>query len=298
LKQIIMPGQAKIVATQPALPFLVAAVGIGLFTLMDAYMKGLSQDLGPYTAMFWRSLIGIGISGILFFGMRSGFPARAALKLHSQRALNSACMALLFFYGITNVPLAEGIALTFIAPLIALYLAALMLKEKIASTAIIASLIGFAGVTVIAFARMKAVPTTESSLALMALLGSAVLYALNIVLMRQQAQAAGPIEICFFQSVLVTALFALAAPWYLHVPNAEQFFRLSVSAVLAISSLMLLAWAYARAQAQHLVPIEYSAFLWATVFGYIYYGEVITPVVIVGTVLIIIACWTAMRSRA
>ena len=48
--------------------------------------------------------------------------------------------AMLFFWGLARVPLAQGVALSFIAPLIALYLAALLLKERIERTAILASL--------------------------------------------------------------------------------------------------------------------------------------------------------------
>jgi S-adenosylmethionine uptake transporter len=285
------------VTRAPLLPIAVCAFGIGLFTLMDAFMKGLSQELGAYTAMFWRSLIGIGLSGILFFAMRVKFPKVNTLKLHSIRAVNSAAMALLFFYGITSVPLAEGIALTFIAPLIALYLAALFLHEKIASTAIIASLIGFAGVLLIGFAHMQGEQTSASWLALAALLGSALLYALNIILLRKQAQAAGPFEIAFFQSLLVTLVLGMATPWFLKIPSSEQFIRISLSAVFAIASLLAISWAYARAQAQQLVPIEYSAFLWATLFGYLFFGEIVTPVVIAGTALIVAACWLATRTR-
>ena len=42
-------------------------------------------------------------------------------------------MAMLFFWGLARVPLAQGVALAFVAPLIALYLAALILKEEIST---------------------------------------------------------------------------------------------------------------------------------------------------------------------
>jgi S-adenosylmethionine uptake transporter len=45
-------------------------------------------------------------------------------------------MAVLFFYGVVRTPLAEGIALSFIAPLIALYLAAIWLGEPVGRRAV------------------------------------------------------------------------------------------------------------------------------------------------------------------
>ena len=71
------------------------------------------------------------------------------MRIHSIRGIVSAVMAILFFWGLARVPLAQGVALAFIAPLIALYLAALLLKEQIQRRAIFASLLGFAGVVVI-----------------------------------------------------------------------------------------------------------------------------------------------------
>ena len=102
-------------------------------------------------------------------------------------------LAPLFFWGLVRVPLAEAIALSFIAPLIALYLAAVLLGEKIQRTAIAASLLGFGGVLVIAAARLaEGTLNAQSGWGIAAILVSAVLYAWNLILQRQQAQLASP----------------------------------------------------------------------------------------------------------
>ena len=62
-------------------------------------------------------------------------------------------MAFLFFWGLAYVPLAEAIGLSFIAPLIALYLAAVLLGERIGDKAVLASVIGFGGALVIVGGR-------------------------------------------------------------------------------------------------------------------------------------------------
>ncbi len=284
-------------APSVVLPLLAGACGIGLFTLMDAYMKGLTRELNAYNAMLWRSLIGLALSAPLFLISRGRLPPRAAFRLHSLRALNSSVMAIAFFYGISTVPLAEGTALTFIAPIIALFLASVLLHEKIHPLAIVAAISGFGGVMIIALARAQATQTSAAWLPIAALMLSAVLYAINIILMRQQAQAAGPVEIIFFQSLLVTLILSLAAPRYATLPNAAQFLNLAISSALALTSLLLLSWAYARAQAQQMVPVEYTAFLWATLFGSLFFDEIVTPVVIAGTVLIVGGCLVASRAK-
>ena len=52
----------------------------------------------------------------------------------------------------------------------------------------------------------------EATIGSFAILASAVCYALNIILMRQQAQVAGPVEIAFFQSLIVTVVLAAFIP--------------------------------------------------------------------------------------
>jgi S-adenosylmethionine uptake transporter len=69
------------------------------------------------------------------------------------------------------------------------------------------------------------------------------------------------------------------------------------AAVLAGVSLMLLSWAYARAETQALVPIEYTGFIWAALFGWLWFAEPVTPATLAGVVLIVAGCWIAGRQR-
>jgi S-adenosylmethionine uptake transporter len=103
-------------------------------------------------------------------------------------------MAFLFFWGIGRVPLAQAIALTFIAPLIALMLAAPFLHEKIGRKSIVGSIAAFAGVLVIVLGQARAELAPRSLLGSVAIIGSALCYACNIVLMRHQALAARPLR--------------------------------------------------------------------------------------------------------
>ena len=132
---------------RPAAPiaaFAVAGLGIFVFSGMDAVMKGLVIAMGVYTTMFWRSLAGAALSGALYAVTNSPWPSRAAMRLHVIRGLVSVVMALTFFWGLARVPMAQAIALAFIAPLIALYLAAVMLHEKVGGRTVAGSLIAFA----------------------------------------------------------------------------------------------------------------------------------------------------------
>ena len=220
------------------------------------------------------------------------------LTLHLQRSVVATFMALTFFYAITKLPLAEAIAISFVAPLIALYLARLMLGEIIRREAIAASLLGFAGMVVIIGGKVgQAEFDRDTALGLAAILTSAMLYAYSFILIRRQSQVAGPAEIATFHSGVSVLLLGIAAPFLFEMPDSDTLRDLAVAAVLTVIGAMAFAWAYARAEAQVLVPLEYSGFLWASVFGWLFFAERLTLPTLAGTAIIVGACWLAARGR-
>jgi S-adenosylmethionine uptake transporter len=281
----------------PALPFLVAALGIASFSGLDAVMKRVATDLGAYNAMLWRMWAGVLIGGLVFLVARAPRPSRAAMRIHIKRGVMSSGMGLLFFWGLARVPLAQGVALSFVAPLIALYLAAILLKERIERRAILASLLGFAGVLVILAAQMREQMGPEALWGALAILASAVLYAWNIILMRQQALVAKPVEVAFVTGLIVGLCYLVAAPFLAELPPVADLPRIFAAALFGFGALILLSWAYARAQAQHLAPIEYTAFIWAVLFGVTYFHEPVRPLTLIGAAMIVLACYIAARRR-
>lgn len=295
-------------ASRPlAIPFAVCCVGVALFSVMDGAMKGLSLSIGLFNALFWRAVVGSVLGLILMLLARQRWPSRPVLRLHLLRGTVVAVMASLFFWAIMRLPLAEAIALSFIAPLVALYLAALLLGERIGREAIGASLMGLVGVGIILSGRMQGDYDWDALAGAVAVLLSAMLFAWNLILQRQQAQLASPIEVAFFQQTVMLALFALCAgAAYLapplaalrpDMPGVDAWALIALAAVLAFTSLALLAWAYARAEAQYLIPVEYSAFVWAAILGWLAFGDRLTLTTLAGALLIVAGCLVAARVR-
>jgi S-adenosylmethionine uptake transporter len=284
------PAPAK-----PALAFLVACIGIGTFSLMDAVMKELALVAGAYSATLWRNATGATMMSLLFVGTGQSWPAAAVLRLHLKRSFVVALMAVSFFWSLTMLPLAEAIGLSFIAPVIALYLAAILLGEKIGREAINGSVAGLLGTGVILFGKFSGEYGEGAVWGTAAVLFSAALYAYNLILQRQQALLAGPIEIAFFQNLLTAAILSLAAPWWLK-PLSEYSLTLAAAGLATVSVLML-SWAYARAEAQVLIPEEYTAFVWAAIFGWLFFAEPVTMWTIAGTALIVAGSLVAARAK-
>lgn len=290
-----MTRRASPSLVSPLTAFAVASLGVALFSSMDAVMKGLVIALGAYNALMWRLVAGTIISAIPFALSRPKRPRAAVLRIHLVRALVSAAMAFLFFWGLGRVPMAQGIALSFIAPIIALFLAALILKERIARAALAATAMAFLGVLVILYGQSQAQLGREAFWGALSILASAVCYAWNIILMRQQSLVANATEAAFYQSALVALIYLLAAPFLLELPAIEHAPALILAAVLATTSLFLLSWAYARAQANYLAPTEYTGFLWATLWGWVVFGEHVSLFTLAGAALIVGGCILAAR---
>jgi S-adenosylmethionine uptake transporter len=281
----------------PVLPFAAVLAAIALLSLMDALMKGASLAIGAYSTLVVRSVFGLALAAPLWLSAGTGWPAAATVRLHVLRGVVVTGMSFTFFWGLTRLPLAEAIAISFIAPLAALYLAAIMLGEKIGKGAVVASLMGLVGVVVIAAERMDGNASPASGWGIASVLVSSMLYAVNLVLQRKQALVAKPAEVSAFHQAVVLLCLALFAPWFLNRPGLDATLLSAGAALLSVVGMLVFTWAYARAETQALAPLEYSGFLWAGLFGWLFFREPITLPTLAGAALIVFGCWMAAPRR-
>jgi S-adenosylmethionine uptake transporter len=286
------------VAQHPLRGFLAALAAVAVLSIMDAVMKHLVLAIGIVAVSVWRAAANLSLSALLYLPRRKSWPDRPTMRVHVVRGVVVTVMAALFFWGIGRVPLAQAIALTFIAPLIAMLLAAFMLDEHVGPRSIAGALAAFAGVIVIVVGQARAQVAADVLLGIAAILASALCYAFNIVLMRRQALAARPLEINFFQCVTVMALWLVAIP-VVGIPDwpAAQWQWVVVACLLSTSGTLLFAWGYARGPASYLAVTEYSGFLWASVLGWLVFGERVSAYTLAGAVLIVGGCLIAARGK-
>jgi S-adenosylmethionine uptake transporter len=286
------------VEQHPVQAFSAALGAVAVLSIMDAVMKHLVLAIGLVAVSVWRSAANLSLSTFLYLPKRGAWPKPRTLRIHVLRSVIVTIMAALFFWGIGRVPLAQAIALTFIAPLIAMFLAAVSLEERIPPNSVFGSIGAFAGVIVIVLGQARANVANDVLLGIAAILGSALCYAANIVLMRHQALAAKPLEINFFQSITVMALWLLAIP--IVGPPAwpgTQWQWIIVASVLSTSGTLMFAWGYARGPASYLAVTEYSGFLWASVLGWLVFRESLSIYTLAGAVLIVGGCLVAARGK-
>lgn len=284
-------------ALSPMIPVLICALAVFLLSAMDAAMKSLVIAIGVYNTVLWRSLLASIIAGVTWSAGARARPSPNVLRIHVLRAVIVAIVLISFFWGIARLPLAEAIALSFIAPLVALFLAALLLGERIRREAVWASLAGLIGVAIIMAGQFgHSSYSQDAMMGTAAILVSTLFYAYNLILMRQQAQLAQPVEIAFFQNLALVVIMGLAAPWLAAALPVELWLPIAGVTALSLGGQFMMSWAYRRAEAQYLIPTEYTAFVWAIALGWYFFDEAVTWPTLVGGGLIVIGCLVAARA--
>lgn len=286
-------------AQHPVQGFLAALGAVAALSVMDALMKHLVLVIGLIAVSAWRSAANLAISLVLYLPRKEPWPDRPTVRLHVSRSVVVTVMAALFFWGIARVPLAQAIALTFIAPVLSMLLAAWTLNEHVARRSLLGAVVAFGGVVVIVLGQARAHVANDILLGVAAIICSALCYAVNIVLMRHQALAAKPLEINFFQSSTVMVLW-LVVVMFLGVPAWPGFEWgwIILAAMLSTSGTLLFAWGYARGPASYLAVTEYSGFLWASLMGWLVFSEPVSLYTAIGATLIVGGCLIAARRSA
>ena len=278
-------------------PVFMALLGVLMFSLLDTIMKAQALAMGTYSAMFWRMAFGMLFAFLLLFPrVQVRTISGPALKIHMLRAALTTLMTYLFFFSLTRIPLAQAIGLSFIAPIISLFLAAPMLGERIQSNAKIAATLGFMGVVVVVGSELLSIDASSDLLGLSAVLVFALLYALYLILQRKHSLMASPLEIVFYQNIMVFGMLLLGAPFFVSLPaNAAQWGGAALAAAFAMGSLALMSMAYRRAEIQKLTSIEYTAFIWGALFGWLFFAEGLSVQTLLGTGLIVAGCLANLR---
>lgn len=279
-------------------PALVLTLAIVAGSAMDATIKWLGQTNHILIVGFAR----YAVASVFSYGIwvHAGKPVITLemWRAHALRGVVIAATAMTFFWALTVLPLAEAVTLSFIYPLIVPFVAWAMLGERVRATSLFAALVGFAGVLVATQGAPSPDESPQHGLGVAAVLVSACLFSVAMVLLRARAQTDGAPIVGLMTSLIPAFLVAGPAILIAPPPRAEDWpFFIQLGALAAVFMYMM-ARAYAKAEAQQLAPIHYTELLWATAIGYIVFHETPRVEVYLGAALIIAAClFTAYNER-
>jgi len=262
-----------------------------MFASMGAAVKTASLTLPNEMLVFMRNLVGLGI--LLPLLLRGGLSSLATQvpHLHLLRALAGVSAMYCFFYALANLPLADGMLLKMTAPIFMPLVAWLWLREEITPLALIAVPVGFLGVALVL--------RPEGTLTYVALVGVAggALAALAKSTVRRLTLTEPATRIVFYFAVLAAMVSAIPMGWAWRMPQGPEWGLLLFVGAAGTAGQFLLTRGYAAAPAARVGPFTYFSVIFAALYGYLFWGEGLTPGFVSGAVLIALAGVLALRGR-
>jgi drug/metabolite transporter (DMT)-like permease len=253
---------------EAALLFLSAQV---LFNLVDATGKYLVRDFPVLTVSWARYLFHLlFMLGYVALAWQPGLLATRRQGLQIVRGLTLIGFATFLFAALKHLPQAEAVAISFVAPLLILVLAAPLLGERVGLARWAAAIGGFAGMLIVVRPGSGLAP-----LGVAFALATLVCNTAFQLTTRKLALTEQPIATVFYSAVVGTVGTTALLPFGLpdHWPDAWQSLLFLSFGVTGSVSHLLLIRAYRLAPASFIAPLIYCHIVLATLSGWVFFGQ-------------------------
>jgi drug/metabolite transporter (DMT)-like permease len=277
-------------------PILVGALCLilaeAMFAGLGAMIKYLSTTLNQSQLVFFRNFFALLV--LLPWVYSGGTQGLKTEKwgLHLLRATTGLISLYCFFYVLANIPLAQAMMALLIAPFFIPLIARLWLKESISGKSIVAVFIGFAGAALI----LRPAEGGINLYILLALL-CALLVAISKCAIRKMSETEPSLRIVFYFTALATLISALPLLVNWQQIATNQWLSLLFMGTLASCGQLLMTKAFRLASPVKIGLLTYTNVLFASLLGYWFWHESVSPGLLVGMLLIILAANLTLRQR-
>lgn len=245
------------------------AFGMFLFSLVDTQAKFLTESLHPLQVA-WSRQMGM-IIGVIFLLNRYG---KSILKseqwgLQISRGVAAAGSATLFITAIKYVPLADAVAVSFIAPFLVTILGAVILREYVGPRRWTAIAIGFVGMLIVVRPGYGVFHP-----AIMLVVAAATLFAARQIISRKLSGTDKTATTISYTALASVFMLSLPLPFVWKTPEWGFELGLIVSMALigAVAEYFVIR-ALEVAQAVVLAPVHYSLLIWGTFYGWLVFDQ-------------------------
>lgn len=258
-------------------------LAVGAFSGMQVAARQVHELCGmhPLALVFWRCVLA---APWMLWGVRRRhtrvLPAQPGLLL-VRSVLGSLAMGCMF-YGVAHMPMAQMGLLSRTQPIFVALIAAVLLREKISTRVVWATFVSFAGVVLVLRPWRESLVGLEM-LAVLAVFASATASAGAHVTVRKLTQKDVPMRIVTWFLVfsgLLTAYWGLTA--IPQILGPAVMWRLVALSACATAGQWWMTMAYQRAPAAVVAAAGYISVLWAALWGYGLWGEVLPVMAWVG----------------
>ncbi|WP_099865093.1 DMT family transporter [Pararhizobium haloflavum] len=266
---------------------------VAVFVGMSTCIKAAGEGIPAGQIVFYRSLFAM-VPILAYLAMRgqlrTAFQTSDPLS-HILRGIVGVASMACGFYGLTKLPLPDAIALGYAMPLLAVVFAAVFLGEVVRVYRWTAVLVGLVGVVIISWPRLTLFDSgaggTEQALGVVAVLVSASLGAVAMILVRRLIKSERTPTIVLYFSLSATVLALLSMPFGWAALDAGRAALLIGAGFFGGLGQILLTQCYRYADVSTIAPFEYTSIILGIAIGYVLFDDVPTLWMLVGTMIVV-----------
>jgi drug/metabolite transporter (DMT)-like permease len=267
------------------------------FTLMSSVVKTLSVRYPVGQLIFCRSffaliplMIWLSFQGPILANLRT-----SRFGSHLRRGLIGACGMVCGFLSLGSLPLPDAVAIGYASPLLAVVLAAVVLKETVRIYRWSAVAVGFVGVLIMLsphlnLSTLAAVASggaaTGAAFGLVGALCSA--WAMTEVRRLTRSETTGAIVFYFTALSSCLGLMTAALGWIMPMGLWDASLIVLMGILGGIGQILLTV-SYRHGDASLVAPFEYTSMIWAVALGWMLFGDMPQQVVLIGAGVVIAA---------
>ena len=276
-------------------------LGIGLmmlgflfFSVSDAIAKLLTHDLHPFQVVWFRQL-GLFSVGLWLLASR-GLPILRTKRIGFQiaRGVVAAGSSACFVFAISFVPLADAVAVSFVAPFMVTVLGALILHEHVGVRRWLAVTVGFIGTLIVIRPGLGLFHP-----AILLVIVAAGLFAARQILSRILGPLDKTVTTITYTSAASVAVLTIPMLLVWHWPSGMEAMVLIffLAATAGVGEVMVIR-ALELAQAVTVAPLQYTMIVWSTVLGWAIFAQLPDHWTLAGAAIIMASgLYTLHRER-
>lgn len=250
---------------------LVRLFAVLALATMTVFIRALGQQhVGLVESMFYRNLFATPIIlGYIAAKAGIGSIRTAHFTQHVTRTIAGLIGMALTCEAYRELQLADATTIGFTSPIFATILAATLLREQVGVHRWSAVLLGFVGVLIVTHPGSSTIPLRGAMISL----GSAFQIALISILLRQLGRTEAPATTAFWFCFLSALLTAPLMLWYARPHNLTEWSLLGGLGLSGAFAQVALTASVKLAPVSTVITMDYTSLIWATLFGFLLFGQ-------------------------
>jgi len=240
-----------------------------LFTGMQVTVRFAAEDLHPFEVAFFRNFFGLLVVSPLLFRYGFGVLRTSQLKLHALRGSLQTTGMLFFFTALTLAPLAQNIALSFMAPLFTTVLAIFILRERAGWRRWGALIAGFVGAWIVIRPGFAVVNTGA-----LLVVASSCIWAGSMIIIKILSRTESSLTITVYMGLFMAPLSLIPALFFWQWPTGEMYLYLALIGIFGGIGHLALAQAFKESDATAILPYDFLRLIWASALGFLVFAEI------------------------